>query len=251
MFTYFKKEFLIYQPLSALSTHTLWQFTLAGSCLIGLFMALRNRKLRALFRSVWIFQSIMIISYIVFIGGFWHLNRYFYPVYTLTLLLHGTTLHWLESKLKLKPLIIGAFLFILFVPYGFIYGLQYHSQWTRQCPPRYLSIALFAKDHIPQKARVGAFQSGCVSYWLDNNVVNLDGLINEEAYVHLKNKTMDVYLKNQQIDYLVEEVVLFEMWDKYLEGQLSRDYSMITMKKEIFLPRLWQESAIYKRRIGE
>jgi hypothetical protein len=249
MFTYFKKEFLIYQPLAALSTHRLWQFTLAGSCLIGLCMALRNRKLRELFRSAWIFQSIMITSYIVFIGGFWHLNRYFYPVYTLILLLHGASLHWLESKLKLKPLIIGIVLFVLFIPYGIIYGLQYTAQWTRPRPPRYLSIARFAKAHVPQKATVGAFQSGCVSYWLDNKVVNLDGLINEEAYVHLKNKTMDVYLANQKIDYLVEEVVLFNMWDKYLGGQLSRDYSIVRRKKEILLPRLWQESAVYKRRM--
>jgi hypothetical protein len=251
MFSYFKKEFLIYQPLAVLSTHTLWQLTLAGSCLIGFCTALLNRKFRTLFRSVWIFQTIMIIAYIVFIGGFWHLNRYFYPVYTFILLLHGASLHWLESKLKLKPLIIGIVLFILFIPYGIIYGLQYTSQWTKPRPPRYLSIARFAKDHIPQNARVGAFQSGCVSCWLDNKVVNLDGLINEEAYAHLKNKTMDVYLANQKIDYLVEEVVLFNMWDEYLGGKLSRDYSIIKRKKEKLLPRLWQESAIYKRKTGE
>jgi hypothetical protein len=75
--------------------------------------------------------------------------------------------------------------------------------------------------------------------------------MNEDAYFHLKNKTMDAYLENQQIDYLIEEVVLFEMWDKYLEGQLSRDYAIIKMKKEKFLPRLWQKSAIYKRRAGK
>jgi hypothetical protein len=75
--------------------------------------------------------------------------------------------------------------------------------------------------------------------------------MNEDAYVHLKNKTMDVYLKNQQIDYLVEESVLFEMWDRYLGGQLSRDYVLISRKREKALPRLWQKSAIYKRRIGK
>jgi len=191
----------------------------------------------------------MIIAYIVFIGGFWHLNRYFYPIYALLLFLHGATLHWVESRLKLKPLIIGVVLFILFLPYGFTYSQQYISQWTRPRPPRYLSIARFAKHHIPQTAKVGAFQSGCVSYWLDSKVVNLDGVINEDAYVHLKNKTMDVYLANQKIDYLVEEVVLFNMWDKYLGGQLSRDYSIMRRKKEKLLPRLWQESAIYKRRV--
>ena len=251
MFTYFKKEFLIYQPLSALSGNILWQLTTIGMGFIGLYIIVRDQKLREFYRPVWIFQMIMIIAYICFIGGFWHLNRYFYPVYTLMLLLHGATLHWLESKLKLKPLISGALLFILFIPYGFSYSFKHYSQWNRKCPPRYLSIALFAKDNIPSQAKVGAFQSGCVSYWLDNKVVNLDGLINEEAYAHLQNKTMDVYLANQKIDYLVEEVVLFNMWDEYLGGKLSRDYSIIKRKKEKLLPRLWQESAIYKRKTRE
>lgn len=251
MFMYFKKEFLIYQPLSALPGNTLFQLAILGLGLIGLSIIVRDQKLRDFYRPMFIFQTIMIIAYIGFIGGFWHLNRYFYPVYSFILPIHGATLHWLKSKVKIKPRLIGILLFILFIPYGFSYGLQFYSQWTRECPPRYLSIALFAKKNIPPKAKVGAFQSGCVSYWLDNTVVNLDGVMNEDAYVHLKNKTMDVYLKNQQIDYLVEESVLFEMWDRYLGGQLSRDYVLISRKREKALPRLWQKSAIYKRRIGK
>jgi hypothetical protein len=218
---------------------------------IGLFIIVRDQKLREFYRPVLIFQTIMIIAYIGFIGGFWHLNRYFYPLYTLMLLIQGATLHWLESKVKVKPWLIGIVLFILFLPYSYSYTRQYFPPWIRKGPPRYLSIALFAKDIIPSNAKVGAFQSGCVSYWLDNKVVNLDGVTNEDAYLHLQNKTMDTYLNDQQIDYLVEEVVLFEMWDKYLGGQLSRDYAMIKMKREKSLPRLWQVSAIYKRRIGK
>ncbi len=251
MFMYFKKEFLIFQPLATLSGKAFWHLTTIGMGFIGLFIIVRDQKIREFYRPVLIFQTIMIIAYIGFIGGFWHLNRYFYPLYTLLLLIHGATLHWLESKVKIKPWLIGALLFILFIPYGYSYTLQYYAQWNRKCSPRYLSIALFAKDNIPPNAKVGAFQSGCVSYWLDNKVVNLDGVMNEDAYLHLKNKTMDVYLDDQQIDYLVEEVVLFEMWDQYLEGQLSRDYAITKMKKEKSLPRLWQESAIYKRRLGK
>jgi len=246
MLMYFKKEFLIYQPLAALSEITLWQLITTGMCFIGLFIITRNHKLREFYRPVFIFQTIMIIAYIGFIGGFWHLNRYFYPVYTLMLLIHGATLHWLESKVKIKPWLIGILLFILFIPYGYSYTRQYYSPWIRKGPPRYLSIALFAKDNIPPNAKVGAFQSGCVSYWLDNPVINLDGVMNEDAYIHLKNKTMDVYLDDQQIDYLVEEVFLFEMWNKYLGGQLSNKYIRVASRENKLLPKSWQKFAIYK-----
>ena len=246
MFMYFKKEFLIYQPLAALFGRPFWQLTVIGMGLIGIFIIVRDQKLREFFRPVFIFQTIMIIAYIGFIGGFWHLNRYFYPIYALMLLIHGATLYWLESKIKIKSWIIGIVLFILFIPYGFSYGLQYYSQWNKKCPPRYLSIALFAKDNIPPNAKVGAFQSGCVSYWLENTVINLDGVMNEDAYIHLKNKTMDAYLDDQQIDYLVEEVFLFEMWDKYLGGQLSNKYIRVALRKNKLLPKSWQDLAIYK-----
>jgi hypothetical protein len=248
MFTYLKKEFLLYQPLSALSKNALWPVIIIVMGLIGLIIIPRNQKLREFYRPIFIFQTIMIIAYTGFIGGFWHLNRYFYPVYTFILPIHGATLHWLGSKLKEKSRLTGIVLLILFIPFGLSYSRQYFSEWNKMRPPRYLSIARFAQEIIPPKAKVGAFQSGCVSYWLDNTVVNLDGVINEAAYVHLKDKTMDVYLKNQEIDYLVEEVVLFNMWDEYLGGQLSRDYALISRKREKALPRLWQESAIYKRR---
>lgn len=82
-------------------------------------------------------------------------------------------------------------------------------------------------------------------------MINLDGVINEEAYFHLKNKTMDVYLDEQKIDYLVEEVFLFTMWNNYLEGQLSQNYSRIALKEEKFLRRGWNKLGIYKRKQGK
>ena len=138
-------------------------------------------------------------------------------------------------------------LFVLFVPYALSYTFQYHSNWIKKLPPRYLSGAYYAKDHIPPKARVGAFQSGCLSYWLDNQVINLDGVINEEAYLHLKNKTLGIYMEKQKIDYFVDEVFLFKLWDGYLEGQLSKHYTRIALKKNKD-PQGRANWGIYKRK---
>jgi len=248
MLARFKREILIYQPLIALSKHTSWQLYISGLSLVGLILAVRDRQLRILFRPIFIFQTLILASYIIIIGGAWHLNRYLYPVYTLMIFLHAATLRYLESRIKLRSWVLAITLFILFLPYAFSYTAQYHFQWYKNLPARYLSAALFAKDRVPPKVKVGTFQSGCISYWLDNQVINLDGVINKEAYFNLKNKTMDVYLDEQRIDYLVEEVFLFRMWDNYLGGQLSKDYYMVALKKEKLLRRGWNKLGIYKRK---
>jgi hypothetical protein len=181
MYLYFKKELFMYQPLVALANYKTWILFITGLSVVGFLIALQDQKLRNLFRSVLIYQVIIVASYIFFIGGFWHLNRYLYPVFTLMLLLHATTLGYLQSKLQLKPLTVTIILVFLFVPYIFSYTSQYQSQWSKNRPSRYLSASLFAKERIPQKAKVGTFQSGCLSYWLDNQVVNLDGVVNRDA----------------------------------------------------------------------
>jgi hypothetical protein len=54
-------------------------------------------------------------------------------------------------------------------------------------------------------------------------------------------------LKEQEIDYVVEEVFLFEMWDEYLGGQLSQLYDMVTLKREKLLREANSKLGIYKR----
>jgi hypothetical protein len=248
MFKYCTEEFLMYQPLIALSKHITWQLFITCLTLLGLILALLDRQLRVLLRPIWFLQVLILMSYLIFIGGFWHLYRYLYPVYTLMLFLHAVTLRYLTSKLKLKPWVLCLILFLLFIPYALSYTFQYYSTWTNNLPSRYLSASLFARDIIPKEARVGTFQSGCLSYWLDNQVINLDGVVNKEAYIHLKFKMMDLYMDQQQIDYFVEEVYLVRIWDDYLGGQLSQNYTRVALRSENSLHQAWNEFGIYKRK---
>jgi len=242
MFVRFIREFFLFQPLVALSKNIAWQLFISGLGLIGLVLALKDRNLRTLLRPIWFFQVIMLASYISFIGGFWHLNRYLYPVYTLLLLLHAVTLHSIESKIAWKKWTVALICFVLFVPYAFSYTLQLYSYFSKPRPSRYFAAAHFIKSRIPSEEKIGTFQSGALSYWLDNQVINLDGVINKEAYLNVKNKTLGKYLENQKVEYLVEETYLFRMWDHYLEGQLSENFSLINSKPG----RGWYKVGIYK-----
>ncbi len=248
MYMYFKKELFAFQPLAALTPFQLWPLLITALSLAGFLLALRNIRLRSLLRPVWTFQIILVLSYIFVIGGFWHLNRYLYPVFTLLLFLHAAVLGFAQSKLRLKALPAGVILAALFTVYIFSYAAQYRDQWSNQLPARYLSASLFARERIPSGVKVGTFQSGCHSYWLDNRVVNLDGVVNRDAYFALYSKTMDRYLEREKINYLVEEVFLFKMWDEYLGGQLSRSYNLVDMRVETKLGEANSKLGIYKRR---
>ena len=55
--------------------------------------------------------------------------------------------------------------------------------------------------------------------------------------------TLGEYLEEKEIKYLVEETYLFRMWDHYLEGQLSKKYSLVVAKPG----RGWYKVGIYKK----
>ena len=112
-----------------------------------------------------------------------------------------------------------------------------------------LNLSLLEK-HIPPNVKVGAFQSGCLSYWLDNKVINLHGVVNEDAYLHSKNKTLGTYLDDEEIDYIVEEVFTYNNWDNLLNGQLSERYDRISLKQNKSLPQAWN-LGIYRRKQEE
>ena len=247
MFSFFQRELLLNQPFSALFNNSVWQLFVLGFSVVGLILAIRDRQLRSRLRFLWIFQIFIVVSYTIFVGGYWHFYRYFFPIFSLILFLHAVNLGFLEAKLKLPQSILVKVLLLLSIPFAISYALHYQSLWSREYPPRFLSAAHYIKDTISPEATIGAFQSGCLSYWLDNQVVNLDGVINEHAYFHLKNKTMDSYLNELQVNYLVEEVYLFKMWDNYLESQLSKNFTNVAIKEPDQDPQSLYTWGIYKR----
>jgi hypothetical protein len=242
MFVRFIKEFFLYQPFAALFQHISWQCFISVLYLIGLLGALRDRYVRTELRAIWFFQVIILTAYLVFIGGFWHLNRYLYPVYTLMLFIHAVSLRYMESKIRVRRWIFPLLLFFVFIPYAYSYTLQYYAYLAKPQPSRYFSAVQFVRARIPAQVTIGTFQSGALSYWLDNPVTNLDGVINREAYMHVKEKTLGTYLGEQDIEYLVEEIYLFRMWNRYLKGQLSNNYSLVTAKPG----RGWYQIGIFK-----
>ncbi len=74
-----------------------------------------------------------------------------------------------------------------------------------------LRMAQWIPAHLAQGAILGGWNSGITSYFSERTVVNLDGVINDEAIAALRERTIDSYIAQRDIQYLVD-----------VEGQISK-----------------------------
>ncbi len=74
--------------------------------------------------------------------------------------------------------------------------------WTRRANlTRGLSIL---KESVPDSARIGAFNSGVYAFFSKRPVVNLDGLINNDAYFAIRDRRLVEFIVEDDIDYVLD-----------------------------------------------
>jgi hypothetical protein len=60
---------------------------------------------------------------------------------------------------------------------------------------------------LPAGSRVGSWNAGLYGYYFEKgDVVDLDGLVNNDAYAHIVNRSLERYCREKQIKYLVDPV---------------------------------------------
>lgn len=64
--------------------------------------------------------------------------------------------------------------------------------------------ATYVESEIPDEATVGAFNAGRLQYYTDRDVLNLDGVINSDAYDAIERGTLDCYIYEQNVSYVVD-----------------------------------------------
>jgi hypothetical protein len=87
-----------------------------------------------------------------------------------------------------------------------VYGPQQSDDWLRRMPHRLnmLEGARWLEGNTAPEARIGSFNAGIFGYFSGRTVINLDGVVNEDAYKARRDgRTMD-YICAQEIRYLVD-----------------------------------------------
>ncbi len=181
-------------------------FVLAGLC-IGWLLFGRGRALfDALKRNVPVELCIASGFVLMFIANAsirWTARPwYFISINFFIAIFLGWFLEKLRQEGYLRPLI--AVLCSLFAFYSFYVAWDRSLQNIASPQKQMLETTLWMNDNLPEDAVIGAFNSGIQSYFSTHRVVNLDGLVNNEALAALQRKDIWGYMQDEGIDYLAD-----------------------------------------------
>lgn len=152
--------------------------------------------------------------------GQWWFSRYFFPLFLLMAAASGPVLDYLGGRPFLSRRASGPrlaasaaglqlLLFATQVPGQFLAHKPYQNVSAYMEAGRALDRAL------PEGSRGGAFQSGTIGYFSRHPVVNLDGVVNRDAAVALKQMRMTDYIRSQRIEAIID-------WPLWIDALLVR-----------------------------
>ncbi len=181
-------------------------------------------------------------------GVRWSLQGwYFAPVLYLGSLyigmLYGLGETYLREKrlisLQMPALALTLFLLVL------ASGTRSAEVWRAGYYPWQIEMyqeALWFRTHASTDWRVGAFNSGIISYFGQVKVVNLDGVVNNAAFRALSNRMLAQYIKDQGITHLADYQFTLEQYSRYFGDEPALGLLPI---QEMDDPELfWQNSSI-------
>ena len=169
------------------------------------------------FSFLGIFVLIFFLSYVFRVGGWWYFERYYYPVFILLILFLGLTFPLfshpvIPNKIALKnqvskficigmymvSVILFLMLTLFFRPENTTAGYCKPSQWVN--------------EHLDEKVTLGAFQSGAMSYFVNNRtVINLDGVVNYQVLDAIRSKKFINYIRSQKIKFIIDWKAILQM----------------------------------------
>lgn len=88
---------------------------------------------------------------------------------------------------------------------GFSFFVWWHKELTNPAPQQseMYATATWLNEHVPS-ARIGVFNAGIIGYFSHAEIVNLDGLVNNEAYEAMRNRQLFAYLNERDIEYIAD-----------------------------------------------
>ena len=97
-----------------------------------------------------------------------------------------------------------------------------------------LETARWLRANTDSGARIGSFNAGIIGYYSGRLVVNLDGVINDNALNAIRTRTLQTYIEDMEIDYLVD-------FEDQLESFMNR-YAGVTDWRNRYVGRLRYQS---------
>lgn len=139
---------------------------------------------------------------------------YFVPCSLVFAMIAGTTysqLHRFSQFGKYKSL-AGPILAEIFL----IFGVAIWWQGTHPWQTEMYQGATWLRVNTPRSSRVASFNAGIYAYFSQRNVTNLDGAVNGAAFRAIQSKKLMQYILDENIDYLIDYELSFDMYTPFL-----------------------------------
>jgi len=187
----------------------------------GLTRILSSIVMLALFSILWklsprsnrawnilFFYSIFLISaYCFYAFGQWFYHRYYFTVAFMGTIWGGRVLFSIDSKLKKRLTVRRVFKMLIVIIFAVLYLLQWRQVFSQLHRNQSLNLYRMVKVvewKIPKGAIIGCLQSGILGYYSNRKVINLDGVVNQEALIAMKGNRLGEYVAREGITYIMD-----------------------------------------------
>jgi hypothetical protein len=157
-------------------------------------------------------------AYSLYVFGSWWFPRYYTPLLLLWALYSARpvqrTVEAVAMRTSVAKARLIAALFGSIVLAWAVGGREARMGILNPTLP-YWQAARIAQSHLPPSASLGAFQSGTLAYAMDRPVVNLDGVVNVQAFKAIRDGRVLEYAVEEGIDCIMD-------WPHVIEALLVR-----------------------------
>jgi len=186
-------------------------------------------------------------SYTFYLTANWFYSRYFFPLSLFFVALTAFASNQLILSFgssKGKAIVFAAIIIALICVNVVRPGIKdfFFKEYKKS---GYIEAGKWVNDNFPKGTIVGSNQTGAMSYFSkDITVINLDGVVNKEAYNAIRNKELIEYVKSKKIEYFIDWKINYEflvrnsknfkendvVLIKQVEGLSSWDYEWFVYK---------------------
>lgn len=169
---------------------------------------------------------LLFFAYTFYLNAYWFYSRYFFPLslffavitaFIINLLIHSFS----AQGAKKSVAIVLAVLFI--APNVTRTGFKdfFLGEYKNK---GYEKIGEWVNQKFPAGTVIGCVQTGAIGYFSgDKTVINLDGVVNKDAYDAIQKKELMSYIRSKKIEYFIDWDINYEFVARNSEGFKESD----------------------------
>ena len=199
--------------------------------IILLFIIKTGWKFKGFYAKIKSLNFLLVFSLLIFLYYplyHWYLPmRYFYPLLIVISIYFGLLFYYLSwvalKKYHYRTIalgFLGVLVLLSFVQSGREFWSFGRSPWHKE----FLDDASWIKANTPPDAVIGAFNAGILGYFSGRRVVNLDGVINNNAFEAMKGERLGEFMLEQNISYLSDHQHSVDIFSTFYGKEWGKEH---------------------------